>query len=365
MAVGFPVKDDYATGDVLTAANMNDFAGTLNTVITPLGNAAGKNKIINGNFGVNQRAFTSTTGTATFTFDRWATNVTGGTVTYSAQTFTPGAAPASPYESSNFLRCVVSGQSATTDVAEITNRIEDVRNFAGQTVTVSFWAKADAVKNVAFRLTQNFGSGGSASVQAVSSLIAITTSWARYSATLTLTSLSGKTIGANNFLLFGLYSSQGSAVTPATGLGLQSGTFDVWGFQVEEGSIATPFQTATGTIQGELAACQRYYIRYGVNTDNNFDLIGPIGSAGSTTAIYIPYLNPTFRTAASAVDFANLRLADNGGGNPAVSTITIISNSNPMTTVIEVATTGATQFRPYQLQANNSTDAYIGFSAEL
>ena len=30
MAVGFPVKDDYATGDVLTAANMNDFAGTLN-----------------------------------------------------------------------------------------------------------------------------------------------------------------------------------------------------------------------------------------------------------------------------------------------------------------------------------------------
>jgi hypothetical protein len=32
MAVGFPVKDDYVTGDVLTAANMNDFAGTLNTV---------------------------------------------------------------------------------------------------------------------------------------------------------------------------------------------------------------------------------------------------------------------------------------------------------------------------------------------
>jgi hypothetical protein len=30
MAVGFPVKADYTTGDVLTAANMNDFAGTLN-----------------------------------------------------------------------------------------------------------------------------------------------------------------------------------------------------------------------------------------------------------------------------------------------------------------------------------------------
>lgn len=30
MAAGFPVKADYATGDVLSAANMNDLAGTLN-----------------------------------------------------------------------------------------------------------------------------------------------------------------------------------------------------------------------------------------------------------------------------------------------------------------------------------------------
>ena len=30
MATGFPVKANYATGDVLTAANMNDLAGTLN-----------------------------------------------------------------------------------------------------------------------------------------------------------------------------------------------------------------------------------------------------------------------------------------------------------------------------------------------
>jgi hypothetical protein len=30
MATGFPVKADYVTGDVLSAANMNDLAGTLN-----------------------------------------------------------------------------------------------------------------------------------------------------------------------------------------------------------------------------------------------------------------------------------------------------------------------------------------------
>jgi hypothetical protein len=30
MAIGFPVKADYTTGDVLSAANMNDLSGTLN-----------------------------------------------------------------------------------------------------------------------------------------------------------------------------------------------------------------------------------------------------------------------------------------------------------------------------------------------
>jgi hypothetical protein len=33
----------------------------------------------------------------------------------------------------------------------------------------------------------------------------------------------------------------------------------MWGLQVESGSVATAFQTATGTLQGELSACQRYY----------------------------------------------------------------------------------------------------------
>jgi hypothetical protein len=40
MAAGFPVKADYATGDVLSAVNMNDLSGTLN-YIDPTGETNG------------------------------------------------------------------------------------------------------------------------------------------------------------------------------------------------------------------------------------------------------------------------------------------------------------------------------------
>jgi len=66
--------------------------------------AAGKNKIINGDFSVNQRNFTSTSLSTTFGFDRWYLNLSGGTATYSAETFTLGTAPVAGYESKNFAR---------------------------------------------------------------------------------------------------------------------------------------------------------------------------------------------------------------------------------------------------------------------
>ena len=54
--------------------------------------AAGKNKIINGDFYVNQRNFTSTTTSLAYTFDRFYHYWTSGTATISSQTFTPPSA---------------------------------------------------------------------------------------------------------------------------------------------------------------------------------------------------------------------------------------------------------------------------------
>jgi len=135
--------------------------------------------------------------------------------------------------------------------------------------------------------------------------------------------------------------------------------------QVELGSVATQFKRSGNTIAGELINCQRYYIRYASDGGSAFDLIGPFGSAGSTTQFYTSWNTPTMRTAASSVDYANLRIVDNGGSAIVPSNIVLIVNSNPTTQVTESTVSGATAFRPYIFQANNNNTAYIGFSAEL
>jgi hypothetical protein len=226
---------------------------------------AGKNKFINGDFSINQRGFTSTTSSAVYIFDRFNTRANEGTTTFSAQTFTAGAAPVAGYEFKNYLQIVSTGQTGTFSRSAFTQPIESVRTFAGQTATISFWARATSgTPSVASYASQDFGTGGSpsVSVDTAGQKLTITTSWARYSFTFSIPSISGKTLGTNNndnlrFFLFTSAGSDWNAVTDS--LGIQSTTIQFAGIQVEAGSIATPFQTATGTLQGELAACQRYY----------------------------------------------------------------------------------------------------------
>ncbi len=234
-----------------------------------LGFTAGKNKIINGDFRLNQRAFTSITTTAQYGFDRWALGNAGnfGTVTYTPQNFTLGTAPVAGYEGTTFARITTTGQTQTGVRTALRQPIESVRTLANSTVTVSFWAKAaSGTPKIAINLEQQFGTGGSPSANVDNYLgqATLSTSWARYSVTGSIASISGKTIGTNNndLLMLHLVVSAGSDFDSSTGsLGIQSNTFDIWGVQVEAGSVATPFQTATGTLQGELAACQRYYAK--------------------------------------------------------------------------------------------------------
>jgi hypothetical protein len=211
--------------------------------------AAGKNKIINGDFGIWQRGTSfSTSGISeVYCADRFFLSCDAGSGTVTQQTFTTGTAPVTGYEGRFFLQyaTTVSGTSSLY----IVQKIEDVRTFAGQTVTLSYWAKTSSgtVTNNPLYV-QEFGAGGSGAVAtSFGSSATVTTSWQRFSHTVAIPSISGKTIGTNSSLQIQVLRFAATA------------TVQLWGVQVEAGSVATAFQTATGTIQGELAACQRYY----------------------------------------------------------------------------------------------------------
>jgi hypothetical protein len=277
---------------------------------------AGKNKLINGDFLINQRNFTSSTTSATFVADRWQQSNVGGTYTVSREAFTLGAAPVAGYEGKTFIQAITASQSAAGDLAYIGQNIEDVRTFAGQTVTLSFWAKANTgTPKVAVSLGQIFGTGGSPSASATAYVgqVTLSTSWARYSLTYAMPSISGKTIGTNNndYVQLALWTSAGSNYNSLTGsLGIQNFTASLWGVQLEAGSVATPFTTATGTIQGELALCQRYFQRYGTGLATTYILASGLtrfgdgavfGGTAAHTQLTIPWMrtSPTMSTTGS------------------------------------------------------------------
>jgi hypothetical protein len=333
--------------------------------------AAGKNALINGDFYINQRAFTSVTASGTYTFDRWKSTIVagGGTTTITPQTFTPGTAPVAGYEGKNFLQMVTASQTTSAALSAIGQAIENVRNFAGQTVTVSFWAKASSgTPNVKPYVIQDFGTGGSPSGQVYTAATkqTITTSWARYSFSIAVPSISGKTVGTdtNSSSIFAqICVSSGGDYAVLSDVGIQNNTFQIWGVQVEAGSVATAFQTATGTIQGELAACQRYYYRTSQNAAfTNFT--GSIAASSSTGAFNLPIWLPVqMRVAPTSVDFSALRQTDGYAAANTVSAVTIGGNSANIINV-DITSTSMTIGRPVTLQSNG-TNGYLGFSAEL
>ena len=351
MAVGIPLKTTYVDGDVFSASDINDTNGTIN-LIGGDNYAAGKNKIINGDFTINQREFSSTTTTGTFGLDRWQLIAEGGTSTYSVQSFTLGAAPVSGYEGSTFARLVSTGQSAAGDFTFLSQRIEDVRTFAGQTVTVSFWAQSDSgTPNVTVELQQFFGTGGSPSATVNSILAstpkqAISTSWTRYTYVFSVPSISGKTLGTDNnsYLQLILWVSAGSDLDARTDtLGIQSNTFNFWGVQAEPGSVATAFQTATGTIQGELAACQRYYQKLGVASAYPLGL--GFATSTSNARVTLPLACPMRSTPSIEDDAATIR---HQGTNFAISSFaSIVINQSALVTIN--ATTGVSTMSTNQL----------------
>jgi hypothetical protein len=257
--IGTPSNDTVGV-DQLNDAEIPEIRGFLGVDIL----SGFRNKIINGDFDIWQRA-TSQTSSSYGSADRWRNIHSGSTKTASQQSFTPGQTDV-PGNPKYYMRHVVTTGSGSSDYVIQLTKIEGVKTLSGKTATLTFYAKADSSKNIAVEITQNFGSGGSPSSSNLAmhvETVALTASWSKISFTIDIDSISGKTLGTdgNDYLEVVFWFDAGSDSNSRTNsLGNQSGTFDIAHVSLVEGDATNeddPFSPRH--VQQESLLCKRYY----------------------------------------------------------------------------------------------------------
>jgi len=315
------------------------------------------NAIINGGFDIWQRGTSGTvSANETFAADRWRVNSGGGGVlAWSQQTFTPGQTDVAG-NPTYYLRCNYT--TSGTGAVLIETHLEDVGTLAGQVATLSFYAKiSSGTKSVTPRFIQNFGSGGS--TQTVTSLTAVTltTSWQRFTITATVPSITGKTVGAGSFLRIDIDNGTSGVLA-----------YDIANFQLEAGSSATAFKRNAPSIQGELAACQRYYYRLG--SSSTYEVMGNGIAASSTTFTTFVPLKVTMRTAPSSIEYSSaIRIVQYTSSSTITATATSIAftfnGASNNYVEFDCTTSGLSRGWSGWLDPNGSSTQYLAFSSEL
>jgi hypothetical protein len=250
------------------------------TVVNAGGQLAGfRNKVINGNFDIWQRGTnisqSASTNSYGYVTDRWFVQAYGGSsgsgtfqVNANRGAFTLGQTEV-PGEPAYYHVCgalqvgTVGGVGA---MVRMEQAIEGVRTFAGQQATLSFWARADSARTYAVIVGQTFGSGGSpsAAVTAAQQLLSLTTTWKKFTISVSVPSIAGKTIGSNgddalrvSFILYKNDNYNFNDTLGVVGTLSASANLQVSQVQLEAGSVATQFEQRPLGL--ELQLCQRYY----------------------------------------------------------------------------------------------------------
>ena len=239
-----------------------------------------RNAIINGNFDIWQRG-TSAAG-AGFRADRWNVFLSAGTsLLQERYTLTDANRSIVGYDVRYALQ-VFTGD--TTSSVSAMQPIEGVRTFDSTQVTASFWAwTSTGTCSISALLTQVFGTGGSPSASVVTNLSlsssSVSTTPTRITATVTLPSIAGKTLGSDNNDYLGLLIKKVEGHT---------GALYITKAQLEAGPVATPFERRP--IGVELALCQRYY------QDGKYQRLQPItgfAAAGEVIIHFVPQMRAT------------------------------------------------------------------------
>ena len=282
--------------------------------------AAGKNRFINGGFDIWQRG--TSFSSAGYGADRWYFSF-GGSITLSQET---SVIPSGATYAAKMLA------TANSSFGELYQALEaqEVNLLAGQTITVSGYTRAtsgytgNAIIAIQTNTTANTQTGGTWTEVASNSLTPSTSAYNRFSVTYAVPSGT-----------LGLRVKLGNTSTQNSGAAIYFANI-----QLELGSVPTAFSRAGGTLQGELAACQRYLPAV---TGGGYE--GYVGYAyGTNSVIYaIPFptqarVAPTGMTLSSGLSASGYGLnvaysITNLTFNGAVSNSATVYSANQITIV--------------------------------
>jgi hypothetical protein len=321
------------------------------------------NPTLNSAFQVWQRGTSIACTTTSYTADRWQgyRAVAGSTVSRQATGDTTNL----PFIQYSARVARDSGNTSTSAIF-LAQSFESVNSipYAGKTVTMSFYARAGANYSSASSILgaqlytgtgtdQNYFSFFTGGTNAINTNATLTTTWQRFTYTATLGATVTQLATAFSF-------------TPVGTAGAND-WFEITGVQIEVGSVATPFKTYAGTIQGELAACQRYF--QVLQPSDAFQDILPGASCDSTSFCRYPFVfptimrrTPTCSNTGSAGDYGNLVAAGFAGASAAPSFANIRNTGVTIYVYSSSVTTGQgtclrnSSFFPSQ---------WLTFSAEL
>jgi hypothetical protein len=248
-----------------TQAASTQFVQT--TVATgPSANNIGRNLVHNPYFNVAQRGAGPWTAAGNYTADRWQLSLSTDAASITIGSMTDTMRAQIGDEAALFyLQNVFTGNAAAGAFTRVNQNIENVARLSGKTLVLSFYAVAGAAGvKLGANAYQYFGSGGSPSTGgwalATGQQVTLATTWTRYTVTIPMPSMAGKTLGTNNdhsSQLYIYFSSGATNNAVGGNIGVQSGTVQLWGVQLELGTQATPLEKIDPG--DDLRRCQRFY----------------------------------------------------------------------------------------------------------
>ena len=323
---------------------------------------AGKNFFINGGFDIWQRGTSSLAfQNAAYTADRWQATAQGGSTGVVSRQATGDT---TNLPSIQYCARVQrnSGQTNLNNISFIQS-LETVNSIplAGKAVVLSFYARAGAnysATSSTLKVDLISGTGTdqnwsafayTGSAYPISSTATLTTTWQRFTFTGTVASTATE-ISTQIY-----YTPTGTAST--------NDYFEVTGVQLELGSVASTFSRTGGTIQGELAACQRYYYLAASGSGQSLCMGAAYSATDNRGMVFFPVTmrtNPTL-VVVTGTSYYYMEAAN---ATDAMNTFTILRPGLNASAIYNTTQAGTTQGAGGPIYTDNAA-ASVAFSAEL